>query len=182
MSENTKPYLDERVIYVFIRQDVEVKHQIVQALHAMRKATMEYAKMVLEPMAQPAMLQGIPFLTTVGMPDAKSMDRVIAKLQANSVDYTAFLDTDYEFGVIGVVTEPLPLRVREKPDGVMCNYRLWNPINNTLGEKPALEERMVGFCSACDDYVFFPGCKHFTIYARPAEEFAAAPPAAGGPR
>lgn len=134
MSEAVKEYLDDKVVYAFIRQDIEVKHQIVQFGHAVRQATIEYVKLVYGldngSIAHPSILQGISFLTTVGMPDAKSLDRVIAKLKANSIGHTPFHDTDYQFGVISVVTEPLPLSVREKPDGLMCNYRLWNPANN----------------------------------------------------
>lgn len=135
MSET--PYLDSKVIYVFIRQDVEVKHQMVQALHAMRMATVAYMHAVtksaahaIAPSEMEARGEGIPFVTTIGMPDAKSMDRVIAKLEKAAVGFTRFHDTDYEFGVIAVATEPLDLSVREKPDGLMCNYRLWNPANN----------------------------------------------------
>lgn len=67
--------------------------------------------------------QGItPSIVLIGVPDKKSLDRVIKKLIDNRIDFSDFYEPDHDMGLSAVATVP----VTEEQRIILHGYRLWN--------------------------------------------------------
>jgi hypothetical protein len=102
--------LDECTIYVFVRQDIPLAQQLVQASHAAFHMGLELPNEA-----------GIPFMCVIGMPNLSAMNRVLAKLDSYSIRHHAFTDVDVEEGFTAIAT--IPLNAEQKIP--LANYRLW---------------------------------------------------------
>lgn len=111
--------LDDRYIYVFVRQDVPIPQQLVNASHAAYHVA-----------ALCRLGEGVPSLVAIGVPHAKAMSKVLAKLRDSQLAHFAWTDPDFsDLGVTSVATSPLSDQQR----AALRNYRLYS-----LGaEKPA---------------------------------------------
>lgn len=106
--------IDDKVIYVFARQDLPVAKQLVHCSHA-----------VFEMANQQVYEPGIPSVVVIGTPDEKALHRVVKKLQDNSFSYLAWVDPNYpELGLAAVCT--VPLSQEQRP--AMACYRIYKPV------------------------------------------------------
>ena len=63
-----------------------------------------------------------PSIVLIGVPNKKSLERVIDKLINNRIDFSDFYEPDYDLGLTAVATVP----VTEEQRAILQNYRLWN--------------------------------------------------------
>lgn len=103
-------------IYVFIRQDLALADQLGAHGHAIER---------LITLSRPNL--GLPAIITIGIPHAKSMDKVEGKVRANNLPYFAWIDPDFkELGVTSIAT----YCETEAERNVLRNYRLYDPRAN----------------------------------------------------
>lgn len=69
-----------------------------------------------------------PSIVLIGVPNKSALERVIQKLQDNSIDHSPFYEPDGDEGLTAVATVPLT----EEQRAVLRNYRLWNEGNLLL--------------------------------------------------
>jgi hypothetical protein len=98
--------------YLFVRTDISLAQQIVQTNHA--TFMMAYA-----------LPQGVeevnPSLVLVGVPNKKSLERVLRKLKMNRIDASAFFESDEDMGLSAIATVPL----NEEQRALLQDYSLW---------------------------------------------------------
>lgn len=118
--------LDDKTIYVFVRQDLPLAQQLVQSQHAVFQMAQLY---FLEPKA--IGLWGIPRVINIGMPGKKGLRRVVDKLVEAKLRYHAYAEPDRVAGVDGSWTAVATYPLTSAECEVLKNYRLWNPASNT---------------------------------------------------
>lgn len=100
--------MDERYLYLFVRQDLPIAQQIVQANHATFAIAIHYGF-------------GIPNIILIGVPDLAALHRVERKLKGCAIPHFCWSEPDYDFGFTAIATAPL----RAEERGPLLNYRLW---------------------------------------------------------
>jgi len=115
-SARPHPQSDERYAYIFVRQDLSLAQQIVQANHATMLMTSQTPGI------------GLPNLVVIGVPDKDALDRVSRKLIFHKIRHYLYFEPDDYIGHSAIAT--VPITVEEKK--VLSNYRLWKP---TPGER-----------------------------------------------
>jgi hypothetical protein len=100
---------DERV-YVLVRKDLPLQHQLVQAAHAGIQAAHAF------PTDNPS-----PNLVVLEVDDGSALARAVNQAREADVPITVFFETDDEMGFTAAATAPLE-RARSK---VFRDYRLW---------------------------------------------------------
>jgi hypothetical protein len=118
----------EKYVYVFVRTDLPIQHQIVQSNHAVyHMASLTYQ-------------DGTPNIVLIGMPDKAALQRVLTKLKSNNILHYSWTEPDYDLGLTAVATGPLYGEQRE----ALRNYRLYNsPVAKTT-ERLILNEEDLG--------------------------------------
>lgn len=105
--------LDDKVIYVFARQDLPVAKQIVHTNHAVFQMALEVEE------------QGIPSVIVIGMPDEPALHRVVNSLAAKNVEVRPWVDPNYpELGITAVCTMP----VTQEERATLSCYRIYPPV------------------------------------------------------
>jgi hypothetical protein len=98
-------------VYVFVRQDLGLAHQLVQSNHA----TFHLARLT-NPDPE------IPNLIVIGVPNEATLGRVRAKLEIAQLPHYVWTEPDEDMGVTAIATGPLD----EQERVVLKNYRLWS--------------------------------------------------------
>src|SRR4051812_48801549 len=88
--------MDDRYVYVFIRQDLPLPLQLVHACHATYHATQCF---------RPD--EGMPCVVVIGCPDLKALNRVKNKLADYQLPHFCWDDPDEAFGMLSIATAPL---------------------------------------------------------------------------
>lgn len=101
--------IDDRFVYVFVRQDMALADQIVQAMHAVYGMVSVRGEW------------GEPNIVLIGVPDAKALRRVEAKLQDSEFAHYKWTEPDLNIGFTAIATSPLDMQQKQ----VLSNYRLW---------------------------------------------------------
>lgn len=112
--------IDDRFVYVFIRQDIALADQLVQAMHAvfnMVACRREY---------------GEPNIVLIGIPNEKSLNRVLLKLQQCQLPHFAWREPDLAIGFTAIATSPLDSQQKQS----LCNYRLWRHSPGAVETSP----------------------------------------------
>jgi hypothetical protein len=92
--------LNSRTVYIFVRQDISLEDQFIQAGHAIFKMTSRHLFSSDD--------EGTPRLVGVGVPDTRALNRVVTKLGAEKIPYTPYSDPDFpDLGVTAICTAPL---------------------------------------------------------------------------
>lgn len=101
--------------YCFVRKDIPVAYQIVQACHACleRGLTLEQDKKPKE----------TSFLILFEVKDEKALLKVAQYLDENSVSYEKFFEPDYDTGYTALATEP----VYGEGRNLFKRFKLWKP-------------------------------------------------------
>lgn len=125
--------LDERWIYIFIRQDLPDWQQLVHSNHAALAIGVEIPGMV-----RPCdTMGGHPNLVLIGVADEKALQAAAEDFRQREVRFRAWKDPDAEhLGLLSLVTEPMDKRERNK----LHHYRPWSRSNNTFGKRKAEHE------------------------------------------
>lgn len=100
--------LDDKYIYVFVRQDLALVDQVVSVGHACFHLGLFRTG------------DGLPSIVAIGVPHTKAMDRVKAKLIAKQLPHYDWEDPDFKAGVTAIAVGPLSRFDKE----ALANYRL----------------------------------------------------------
>lgn len=110
--------LNDKYIYVFVRQDLTIAQQLVHTNHAVYEMAKQHFQHVLE--------YPVPTLIVIGMPDEKAMSRVAQKLYDNGINCLIWEDSEHaDLGLyLAIATVPLDLKQKE----LLKDYRLYKPV------------------------------------------------------
>lgn len=73
-----------------------------------------------------------PSLVLIGVPSQKALERVIQKLDSNSIEFSAFYEPDHALGLTAVATVPLTAEQR----AVLSNYKVFSHTRSSVGRAP----------------------------------------------
>jgi len=96
--------------YTFIRKDLPLNHQIVQACHSALEAGSEFK--------EPGQ---IPHLILLELADSQHLQQTGELLDKHGIRYHKFFEPDNNIGHSSITTEPLSPEQRK----ALSNYRLW---------------------------------------------------------
>lgn len=99
--------------YVFVRRDISVPQQIVQACHA----CLELGKQLPYWEAH-----GVSNLVLLGVRDIKGLMQAAQKLDMNNIRYNIFNEPDNGMGYSAICSEPL---TDQNLKDLFKNYKLW---------------------------------------------------------
>lgn len=112
----------EQYVYIFVRQDIPLEHQIVQSNHAALSLASHYG------------VDGIPNIVLIGVPDKSALELVCERLTANQIPHWSWEEPDFDFGFTAIATAPISGQQRE----CLRSFRLWKPvIHPSANCKPA---------------------------------------------
>lgn len=96
-------------MYIFVRQDIDISHQIVQSNHATLSLASHYG------------VEGIPNIVLIGVPDVAALKRACHKLSDNQIPHWSWIEPDGDLGFTAIATAPIEGGQRK----CLENYRLW---------------------------------------------------------
>lgn len=119
--------LDDKFIYVFIRQNMFPDHQMVHSFHLgflIGKAIDGYCQ-------KRHTLSGHPIVLLFGEPNEAALNDRCEQMRQLGIEFTTWSDPDAkpehdDFGLTGIVTEPMTKTQRNK----MPRFRQWSQNNN----------------------------------------------------
>lgn len=88
--------MQEQYRFLFFRTDLPFEHIIVQTNHSSFHLA---ALRGCDP--------GVPNLVAIGMPNTRSLERVLRKLQTHNIPHFAWREPDHDFGLTAIATAPL---------------------------------------------------------------------------
>jgi len=100
------------ICYTFIRQDIDLHHQIVQASHSAYEAGSRYKD-----------FEESTYLICLGMKNLDYLHKAENMLIQNNIKYHKFYEPDNDIGYSSITTEPLDM-VQKK---LFKKFRLWTP-------------------------------------------------------
>jgi hypothetical protein len=111
---DSKP--SEKYVYIFVRQDMPFRHQLIQYGHAiwMMASLRGYDEASHNQVA-------------IGVPDQLALERVQKKLQANQIQHYPWVEPDNALGFTAICTAPIEGVQRE----LLRNYRCYNDSPGT---------------------------------------------------
>lgn len=98
-------------VYTFIRQDLPIEQQIVQAAHSALEAGRDLGKP-----------DSVSNLILLGCQDQESLLQIADRLKFNNIKYSLFYEPDYDRGYTSLTTEPLFDREQRR---VLSKYSLY---------------------------------------------------------
>ncbi len=96
-------------MYIFVRQDIPLPHQIVQSNHATLS------------MASLHGFDGIPNIVLIGVPDKAALLRAADQCWENAIPHYLWREPDFDFGETAIATAAISGAKRE----AFAQYRLW---------------------------------------------------------
>lgn len=102
----------DRWVYLFVRQDIRLEQQLVQASHAALT------------LGSTTPIQGIPNLILIGVPSQMDLLTLEWRLSSHGIRFITFEEPDFNLGLTAIATEPLDAK-RKK---ALAEYRLWRPL------------------------------------------------------
>lgn len=96
--------------YTFIRKDLPIQHQLVQACHSALEAGSEFKEAGM-----------IPHLILCEAKDTKHLDSIGNFLDSCGIRYHKFFEPDNNMGHSSITTEPLSMEKKK----LLSNFRLW---------------------------------------------------------
>jgi len=105
--------LDKTYVYVFVRKDLPLTDQVVQAAHAALEAGIVFGAVSKEPSS----------LIMLTVPDAESLHRAKAHCEYCGIRSEMFFEPDWNYGHTAFATEPLIQSERHFLKG----FPLWKP-------------------------------------------------------
>lgn len=108
--------LDERKVYVFVREDLPLGQDDIQSNHACYNAGMKFMAQQNGYVNLPT---GNPYMVTIGCPTIKSLRKAQKKMDTAGIQYFIMTDTDVDSEPTAIATFPL-----ERDNQVLTEYRL----------------------------------------------------------
>ncbi len=115
---------DHRYVYVVVRVDIPIQHQMAQACHAALEAGKEFPDIIDEPDS----------LIVLQVENQEELNRAADLLHKNGVGLVKFWEPEprWNYGYTSFATEPM----KHDQRGILNGYKLWTP-------RPANKRRMV---------------------------------------
>ncbi len=98
--------------YVFVRTDLPLPQQLVQAGHAALEAGASFGRKSKDPAS----------LIILQVKNKIKLQEALDKIQAEGIKIEAFYEPDWDYGLTAFATEPLT----EDQRGIFRKYRLWS--------------------------------------------------------
>ncbi len=108
-------------VYIFVRQDLLLAQQIVQACHAVLS------------MSQWFRVDGIPNVILIGVPNLPALLKACKKLDDAKIAYYAWHEPDFDYGFTALATVPIEGERRS----ALANYRVYSPVVSIAKMSPA---------------------------------------------
>lgn len=107
--------LNDKYIYVFVRQDLTIPQQLVHTNHAVYEMSKAYFNEYID--------TWIPAVIAIGTPNEKTLVKVSNKLRGNNIPHFMWKDPEHpELGeFVAIATYPLDLEQKE----ILKDYRLY---------------------------------------------------------
>jgi hypothetical protein len=96
--------------YTFIRRDLTIQQQLVQACHSALEAGSEFKK-----------AGNIPNLILLDAKDEEHLNEIGTYLDTHEIRYHKFYEPDYNVGHSSITTEPLCAVKKKK----LSNFKMW---------------------------------------------------------
>ena len=127
--------LDDKFVYVFIRQNMFADHQMVHTFHL----GFLIGKSVDGFCQKRSTLSGHPSVILIGCEHEESLFGVLAEMDKSGVEYIEWRDPDSkaghdDYGLVGIVTEPITKTVRNR----LSKFRPWSDRNNIHPHGPVV--------------------------------------------
>jgi len=98
------------IAYTFIRTDMALEHQLVQACHSSMEAGSDFKES-----------GEIPHLILLSIRDSEDLAKAEELIKANGIRYHKFFEPDNNLGFTSITTEPITYEQKK----IFSNYRLW---------------------------------------------------------
>ena len=107
---------DHRYVYVFVRVDIPIQHQMAQACHAAHEAGKEFPVIIDDPDS----------MIVLQVENQEALNRAADLLHENGIGLVKFWEPEprWNYGYTAFGTEPLKNSQRHLLNG----YKLWSPI------------------------------------------------------
>lgn len=109
--------LDHPYFYVFVRTDLSLTDQIIQAAHVAHSMGVLFSETSNQ----------VPSLVLIGAENKEELEIIINKLISYNIKFATFYEPDNDKGLTAVATEPL---LDKKKRNKLMKYRLWKPPVN----------------------------------------------------
>lgn len=134
MNQNA-PNPADKYVYLFVRQDLPIQHQIVQSNHATHM------------MASIRPEECVPNIVLIGVPDLNALLRVAQKLRANQIPHYEWVEPDFDLGFTSIATAPITGEKRQ----VLKNYRLYSPGTVAVNGVACIDQPIRAACLLTED-------------------------------
>jgi hypothetical protein len=88
--------MEHPYMYIFVRQDLTLPQQIVQASHAAHEAGHDFGK-----------ADGSTHIVLIGIPSQAKLLATADHLDSHKIPYKMFFEPDYDTGYTAIATQPL---------------------------------------------------------------------------
>lgn len=107
------PAPSSEYVYIFVRQDIPLEHQIVQTNHATWSMAARYGS------------DDTPNIVAIGVPDEAALREACALLSDCTIAHWSWTEPDEEMGLgfTAITTEPIAGSRRR----ALSHYKLWKP-------------------------------------------------------
>lgn len=102
----------EQHVYLFVRQDIPLEHQLVQSNHATLSMASHYG------------IEGIPNLVLIGVPNQATLRDISLELSVNQIPHWDWTEPDFDFGFTAICTAPIQGQQRR----ALAQYQLWKRV------------------------------------------------------
>jgi len=98
--------------YTFIRRDIPIQHQLVQACHSALEAGSEFKQ-----------AGEIPHLVLLDANNEEHLEDIADFLKQHEIRFHKFYEPDNDMGYSSITTEPLTAERKKK----LSNFKMWRP-------------------------------------------------------
>ena len=140
-------------VYCFVRQDLTLPQQVVQACHA----CIEIARLLSPDIVH-------PHLVILGIDSEFQLQHVAARLEALGIQYQPFYEPDLGSQLTSLATEPLSLQQRK----AMQRYRCWGESALTKKDKNKRGRNMSSVSNTHRSRYGFHPCNFCLLYTSPS--------------
>lgn len=98
--------------YTFVRRDLPIQHQLVQACHSALEAGSEFKE-----------AGKIPNLILLDAKDTGHLYEISSFLKKNKIRHHMFYEPDNDMGYSSITTEPLDAEKKK----CLSNFKMWRP-------------------------------------------------------
>ena len=104
---------DHKYVYVVVRRDIPIQHQMAQACHGALEAGKVWNEVKCDPDS----------LIVIGVKNQDQLLKAQRKIEAAGIKTVGFWEPDWDYGWTAFGTEPLSQEQRIH----MKSFQLWNP-------------------------------------------------------